>query len=65
MKRYKAIFDLPDNIIPPNLVGFQIPIVETTPNGTQVVPQTFTAPLMPIAYFEIEDGTYVEVIKNV
>lgn len=65
MKRYKAIFDLPDNIIPPNLVGFQIPIVETTPNGTQVVPQTFAAPLMPIAYFEVEDGTYVEVTENV
>lgn len=64
MKRYKAIFDLPDNIIPPNLVGFQIPIVETNVNGTQVIPHTFTAPLLPMAYFEVEDGVYVEAVEK-
>lgn len=63
MKTYKAIFDLPNDIIPPPVVGFQI-VVPT--NQPQPVPnvQTYTAPLLQINHCNIEDGAYTEVIKK-
>jgi len=63
MKTYKAIFDLPDDIIPPPVVGFQIVIPTNQPQPTPNV-QTYTAPLLPITYYNIEDGTYTEVIEK-
>lgn len=64
MKRYKAIFDLPDNLIPPTIVGFQMvtPTNQPFPNHCKV--ETYTTSLMPIAYCDIEDGAYVEVTKK-
>ena len=63
MKRYKAIFDIPDDVFPPSQVGFQI--VKPTGNPNQpVAPQVFAAPLIPVAYYAVEDGVYAEVIGN-
>lgn len=64
MKRYKAIFDLPDNLIPPPTVGFQVVAPTNQPFPNQCNAQTYTAPLMPMAYIDIEDGVYVEVTKE-
>ena len=63
MKTYKAIFDLPDDIIPPPVVGFQIVVPTNQPQPTPNV-QTYTAPLLPITYHNIEDGTYTEVTEK-
>lgn len=56
MKRYKAIFDLPDDVTPPPLVGFKVVV-----NGKQL--QSCVAPLMPMGPCKVEDGKYKEV-KN-
>ena len=54
MKRYKAIFDLPDDVTPPSVIGFQVVV-----NGTLL--QNCVAPLMPMGPCDVEDGEYKEV----
>lgn len=59
MKRYKAIFDLPDNIIPPPLVGFQT--LEPTGNPQQpYAPTTYKSVLFPIQFYDIEEVNFEE-----
>ncbi len=48
MKTYKAIFDIPDDIIPPPVVGFQVVKPVQTEQGIQMSPQTYKATLLPI-----------------
>ena len=48
MKTYKAIFDIPDNITPPPVVGFQIITPVQTDQGTQMQPTVYKTALIPI-----------------
>lgn len=48
MKTYKAIFDIPDDIIPPSVVGFQVVKPVQTEKGIQMLPQIYKATLLPI-----------------
>ena len=64
MKRYKAIFDLPDEITPPVSVGFQIagPVQNGNFNPYNVM--TITAPLIPVAYVATEEVDMTEKGEN-
>ncbi len=46
MKYYKAIFELPDDIIPPPIVGFQLTTAIQMEQGVQFQPQFYKAALM-------------------
>jgi hypothetical protein len=62
--QYKAIFDIPDDIVPPSTVGFGISgsIKVINGQGITVDQQVYTAVLMPIKS-KLEDGKFKE-IKN-
>lgn len=61
MKTYKAILDIPDDIIPPPVVGFQVVAPIQTEQGIQMLPQTYKATLLPINSviedYEVKDDT--------
>lgn len=61
MKTYKALFTLPDDIVPPAVIGFQVAMPVETPQGMQIQGKNFTAPLMPIESIieDCEDFTEV------
>ena len=46
--QYKAIFDLPDDLLPPPTVGFQVATAVQTEQGVQIQPKLYTAVLQPI-----------------
>ena len=50
MKRYKVIFDLPDNVTPPATIGFQTPVPTGKPAPNHIAMQSYVAPVMPLAY---------------
>lgn len=45
---YKAIFNLPDDLVPPATVGFQVAAAIQTEQGVQIQPKIYTAVLQPI-----------------
>ena len=61
--QYKAIFDIPDDIVPPPTVGFQFGIMVQTEQGPQIQPQIYKAILQPIKSKLEECNNYREV-KN-
>ena len=65
MKRYKVIFDQPDNVTPPATIGFQTPVPTGKPAPNHIAMQSYVAPVMPVAYCGTdEDGRFVEVMVN-
>lgn len=58
---YKAIFDIPNDLLPPQTVGFQIATAVQTEQGVQIQPKIYTAVLQPIKSsieeWEDPDGT--------
>lgn len=48
--QYKAIFDIPDDVVPPPTVGFQMvgEMVQTPQGVIQYQPQIYKAVLQPI-----------------
>lgn len=61
--QYKAIFDIPDDIVPPPTVGFQFGMMVQTEQGPQIQPQIYKAILQPIKSKFEECNNYREV-KN-
>ena len=65
MKRYKAIFDLPDNLVPPTSIGFQVITPTNLPFPNHCKVDTYTTLLMPMSNCsDIEDGVCLEIIKE-
>ena len=64
MKYYKAIFNLPDDLIPPPTVGFQINIPIQTPQGIQIKDNIFTTALIPIKSVVEDCEDFIEVDKT-
>lgn len=61
--QYKAIFDIPDDIVPPPTVGFQFGMMVQTEQGPQIQPQIYKAILQPIKS-AIEDCDNCREVEN-
>ena len=55
MKRYKAIFDLPDEITPPTSVGFQLAVPAQNGNFNPYNVITITATLIPVEFIPTDE----------
>lgn len=64
MMQYKAIFDIPDDIVPPPTVGFQFGMMVQTEQGPQIQPQIYKAILQPIKS-TLEDCNNYREVKDV
>lgn len=61
--QYKAIFDIPDAIVPLPTVGFQFGMMVQTEQGPQIQPQIYKAVLQPIKS-AIEDCDNYREVKD-
>ena len=64
MKTYKALFTLPDDVLPPTKIGFQINTPTQTPQGVQIQSKVFSTALMPIESVIEDCEDFTEVNKN-